>query len=83
MGILEKIARDFLPELPEGNADNTGEAAYPCGCHTAIPSSFCRVFCSHFPLMFGPDGVWSAMSASRVLLAALLLYFRFGRKKRA
>lgn len=35
------------------------------------------------PLMFDLNGVWLAMPVSRILLAALLLYFWFGRKKRS
>jgi len=33
------------------------------------------------PLKFGLNGVWLAMPASRILLAILLLYFWFGRKR--
>ena len=33
------------------------------------------------PLLLNLDGVWLAMPVSRVLLAVLLLYFWFGRKK--
>ena len=35
------------------------------------------------PLAFELNGVWLAMPVSRVLLAALLLYFWFGRRNRA
>ena len=34
------------------------------------------------PLGFGLNGVWLAMPVSRILLAVLLLYFWFGRRKR-